>query len=456
VLFAANFFLAYFTLQVSDYPRWFLCGLTAWFSAAFYAVWYPPALALLLFHALFVWQGGFWIAKAKSAGRTGTAKGIAAFLILLCLGVLFFFKYFNFFAQTFLPAGAAIDVILPVGISFYTFTAIGCYADVLRGESAPAPSFSSALLLIAFWPHLAAGPILRSRNILNNVEVPEPLTVASVQLSFLLIASGLVKKLLLADNIGSYVNWNIDYGVANLSMLGAWSVVTGFAVQIYADFSGYSDMAIGFALLLGFRLPANFNYPYLASSITDFWRRWHISLSTWFRDYVYYPLGGNRHGLLRACGSILLVFLLSGFWHGAGIGFLIWGAAHGVLLALEKVFFKPYMRVPAFIRWFITMFAVLVLWAFFRLPASQAVTLIERLFAFSTFSMTTQAPYIQLPVWIFAALLLLDHGLRPYRVNAEGFPVLAPRPYGLAMVSALLPAAILFFGKDLPFIYFQF
>lgn len=455
-MFAAGFFLAYFMLQVSGYPRWFLCGLTAWCSAAFYAVWYPPALALLLLHSLLVWQGGFWIARFKAAGRPRAAGSLTAFLIALCLAVLFFFKYFNFFAQTVLPAAAAVDVILPVGISFYTFTAIGCYVDVLRGESPPAPSFSSALLLIAFWPHLAAGPILRSRNILNNVDSPEPLTVQSVQLAFLLIASGLVKKLLLADNIGSYVNWNIDYGVANLNMLSAWSVVTGFAVQIYADFSGYSDMAIGFALLLGFRLPANFNYPYRASSITDFWRRWHISLSTWFRDYVYYPLGGNRHGLLRACASILVVFLLSGVWHGAGVGFIIWGAAHGILLALEKMFFKSYMRVPAVIRWCLTMFCVLILWAFFRLPASQAVTLIERLFAFSTFSLSTQAPYIQLPVWIFASLLIVDHGLRPYRVNPEGFPQLAARPYGLAAVSALLPAAILFFGKDLPFIYFQF
>lgn len=384
------------------------------------------------------------------------ARAIAGCLIFLSLAVLFFFKYFNFFAQTFLPAGSLLDLILPVGISFYTFTAIGCYVDVLRGESPPVPSFSSALLLVAFWPHLAAGPILRSRNILKNVDSPEHLTVANFQLSLLLIASGLVKKLLLADNIGSYVNWNIDYGVSHLSILGAWSVVVGFAVQIYADFSGYSDMAIGFALLLGFKLPANFNYPYLATSVTDFWRRWHISLSTWFRDYVYYPLGGNRHGLLRACIAILVVFLLSGVWHGAGVGFIIWGVAHGLLLTLEKIFYKFYMRVPAFFRWFVTVFSILILWAFFRLPAAQALTLIERLFAFSTFSLIEQAPYIQLPVWIFSSLLLIDHGLRPYRVSAEGFPELASRPFGLAAISILLPVAILFFGKDLPFIYFQF
>ncbi|MBL8018235.1 MAG: MBOAT family protein [Leptospirales bacterium] len=377
-------------------------------------------------------------------------------LIILSLAVLFFFKYFNFFAASFFRPGMVIDVILPVGISFYTFTAIGCYVDVLRGESPPPPTFSSALLLIAFWPHLAAGPILRSRNILTYADTPEPLTVANFQLSLMLIASGLVKKLLLADNIGSYVNWNIDYGVANLRILDAWSVLIGFAAQIYADFSGYSDMAIGFALLLGFRLPANFNYPYLATSITDFWRRWHISLSTWFRDYVYYPLGGNRHGLLRACLSILIVFLLSGVWHGAGVGFILWGAAHGTLLALEKIFYKPYMRVPAFIRWCITVFAVLLLWSFFRLPADQAALLIERLFAFSTFSLVTQAPYIQFPIWIFASLLVLDHALRPYRVNTEGFPELAARPLGMTAVSALLPLAILLFGKDLPFIYFQF
>lgn len=441
-------------LQASGYPRWFLCGLIAWLSAAFYAVWYPPALGLILLHALLAWSGGQGIAWL---GRRSTlaAKLLTALLILVSLAILFFFKYFNFFASSFLPESAALDIILPVGISFYTFTAVGYYVDVSRGESPPAPSFNSALLLIAFWPHLAAGPILRSRSILANIQEPGPLTARTVLLAFLLIASGIVKKLLLADNIGSYVNWNIDYGVSNLNILQAWSVVVGFAAQIYADFSGYSDMAIGFALLLGFRLPANFNYPYLAVSITDFWRRWHISLSTWFRDYVYYPLGGNRNGLPGTVLSILIVFLLSGIWHGAGVGFILWGAAHGLLLALEKIFYKPYMEVPAVLRWFITIFAVLVLWSFFRLPAEQAAVLVQRLFAYETFSFESAAPYIQLPVWIFAVLVLLDHGLRPYRVDTEGFPEIGSTA-GAVLVSVLLPVSILFYGKELPFIYFQF
>lgn len=454
VLFAAGFFAVYFTLQASGYPRWFLCGMTAWVSAAFYAVWYPPALALILFHAVLAWSGGALIGRLRRRRRRAGAMSAALVLSAVSLVVLFFFKYYNFAVQL-LPRAPTLDVILPVGISFYTFTAIGYYVDAARGESKPAKSLSQSLLLIAFWPHLAAGPILRAKNILGNAERPERLSARNVVLSFLLISSGAAKKLLLADNIGSYVNWNIEYGVSHLNMLQAWSVLVGFAAQIYADFSGYSDMAIGFALLLGFRLPANFNYPYRAASITEFWRRWHISLSTWFRDYVYYPLGGNRLGLPRALAAILIVFLLSGVWHGAGMGFVVWGAAHGLLLALEKAFYKPYMQVPSPLRWIITTFLVVILWAFFRLPAEQAVHLIGRLFAFDSFSFASAAPYIQLPVWILTILLLLDHALRPYRVDAEGFPE-AGSTAGAVLVSVLLPLSVLFYGKELPFIYFQF
>ena len=156
-----------------------------------------------------------------------------------------------------------------------------------------------------------------------NITQYEKLSISNITLACILISTGLVKKILLADNIGAYVNSNISYGINNMNILDAWATMLGFATQIYADFSGYSDMAIGFALLMGFKIPANFNYPYRATTVTEFWHRWHISLSTWFRDYVYYPLGGNKQKRSRTYINIITVFLLSGIWHGAGLGFAI-------------------------------------------------------------------------------------------------------------------------------------
>lgn len=239
---------------------------------------------------------------------------------------------------------------MPLGISFYSFSVIGYFVDVSKGHTKAFDSYFECLMFVAFWPHLASGPILRAKNIYQNIIDKEILNINSLTLSLVLIASELIKKLLIADNIGAYVNWNFSFGVEKMNILEAWASVVGFGAQIYADFSGYSDMAIGFALLMGFRLPANFNYPYLATSVTEFWHRWHISLSTWFRDYLYFPLGGSKNGKFHTYKNIFIVFVLSGIWHGAGLGFLIWGALHGVILIVEKIFFSLYIRIFKSVR----------------------------------------------------------------------------------------------------------
>lgn len=449
-LFAFFFFAGFILMRGMGAPGALINGWIAVTSAIFYSVWYPPALILILTHALFVRYGGLWI---RSSSRPRLPLVL---LVTVSLLILAFFKYSNFFVEVFRPGSKSLDILLPVGISFYTFTVIGFYIDIYRNDCQPAASFLDALLLVAFWPHLASGPILRASNIFQNLAKPERLSASDLLLAALLIGGGLIKKVLVADNIGAYVNWNIDYGVAGMNMVQAWSVLIGFGVQIYADFSGYSDMAIGFALLLGFRLPANFNYPYLSTSLTEFWHRWHISLSRWFRDYLYFPLGGNRKGVPRALMNLFLVFLLSGLWHGAAWGFVIWGALHGIGLVIEKVASKYYMKVPAALRWLITTVSVIVFWAYFRLPWQDANTLLFRLLSVDTFTLSSVRPYIHGPIYLLSLFVVMDHAVRFYRVDEAGFPRASDSRLAALAVAILLPVAVVFFGKELPFIYFQF
>lgn len=425
----------------------------AWSSLLFYGVWYPPATALLLFHAVLVRASGPML---ETAGSPSSRRWRLGLLILASVIPLILFKYLNFFASFTGRSGALVSLVLPVGISFFTFTAIGYHVDVYRRTTEGVRRFSDGLLLLAFWPHLAAGPILRSSNMLKNMRVRFALHAPDAVLAVSLIAGGLVKKLLIADNIGAYVNWNVDYGVAGMNMLQAWATLLGFGAQIYADFSGYSDMAIGYALLMGFRLPANFNYPYRATTVTDFWRRWHISLSSWFRDYLYFPLGGSRHGQLRMAAALIFVFVISGLWHGAAFGFLIWGFAHGTVLVIEKLAGHRYLAIPGVVRWAITFLTVTCLWAFFRLKPEEAIVLISRLVDPSHLTFYSAPPYVHAPILIFSAFFVLEHAIQFYRVNEEGFPELRPGILSSLSLGLLLPATAVIYGRELPFIYFQF
>ncbi|OQX49594.1 MAG: hypothetical protein B5M46_04835 [Epsilonproteobacteria bacterium 4484_20] len=419
-------------------------------SLIFYAAWYPPAVLLLLFHTLLGIYGGRYIVRYRN-------RTVLAGVIVLALLPLLVFKYYHFFIDLVGLEGAHLDLILPIGLSFYTFSMIGYYVDLYQKKVQYDQNFLDLLLFIAFWPHLAAGPILRAKNIFTNIFREEPLSKRTVTIALVLIAIGLVKKLLVADNIGAYVNWNLSYGVAEMNILEAWATMLGFSAQIYADFSGYSDMAIGFALLMGFKLPANFNYPYRATTVTEFWHRWHISLSTWFRDYLYFPLGGNRKGRYRTYFNIMLVFVLSGIWHGAGIGFAIWGAIHGAILVMEKIVEKSYYRLASWIRWIITMTVIVLAWSFFRLEYSDALVMVEKMFGFhESLFLNDVSPYYVVVILLMLIFPLLDHVCRFYRVDKEGFPVVNRSLLSLLVLSLLIFAALLFSGSPLPFIYFEF
>jgi len=450
------FFITYFILFEIKSIKLFNFGtharskFIAIASLIFYATWYPPAVLLLLFHTALGLYGGQAIAKYRN-------KIVLTGVVFIALLPLLIFKYFNFFVSLFGMEGRYIELMLPLGLSFYTFSMIGYYIDLYKKRVQCNQSFLDLLLFIAFWPHLAAGPILRAKNIFTNIFKEEPLTTRSVTIALVLISIGLVKKLLIADNIGAYVNWNLSYGVTEMNLMEAWATMLGFGAQIYADFSGYSDMAIGFALLMGFKLPANFNYPYRATTVTEFWHRWHISLSTWFRDYLYFPLGGNRKGKYRTYINIMIVFVLSGIWHGAGIGFAIWGAIHGMILVMEKAVESTYYKIAASIRWIITMVLITVAWSFFRLEYSDALVIVKKMFGFSdSLFVNATSPYYVVVLLLMLIIPVLDHVCRFYRVDKDGFPIVNRSFISLLVLSLLIFFALLFSGMPLPFIYFEF
>jgi alginate O-acetyltransferase complex protein AlgI len=308
--------------------------------------------------------------------RTKTQRAAITTSIFLNLAVLGFFKYFNFGVQSYNALAQSLgveswqwnsffEVILPLGISFYTFQAMSYTIDVYRGEARAMSNLADFSCFVSMFPHLVAGPILKFSFLAGQIE-NRSLTTAKFARGVAFFALGLSKKILLANPCGkvadlAFLNGSPDF-------LEAWYGAVAYAFQIYFDFSAYSDMAIGLGLMLGFVFAKNFDSPYRAASITDFWRRWHISLSSWLRDYLYIPLGGNKRGLARTYINLILVMVIGGLWHGASWNFVIWGAIHGAALALERYQGKTGLlrRLPHFLQVCFTFLVVVFAWVFFR------------------------------------------------------------------------------------------
>jgi alginate O-acetyltransferase complex protein AlgI len=274
--------------------------------------------------------------------KKGTKKLLLTLSIVFNLGMLFYFKYTNFFIETsneiFNTGFNPLNILLPVGISFYTFENLSYTIDVYRGEFKPVTKFSDYLLFLSFFPKLVMGPIVRASDFIPQINKPYNISEYDFSKGFYLIISGLFKKLVISDYITlNFVNYIFD-DPSRYTGLECLFAVYGYAVVIYCDFSGYSDVAIGIAKWLGFTIPPNFLSPYQSKNITEFWRRWHISLSSWLRDYLYIPLGGNRNGIIRTYINLMLTMLLGGLWHGASWNFIVWGALHGIALALHKLY----------------------------------------------------------------------------------------------------------------------
>lgn len=325
--------LVYFNAPARFKRLWLLAA-----SMFFYGCWSVKYLFLMLFSIALTYACARVIAAVDASGASPDAKrrrrkGALISSLVINLAILFFFKYFNFVAASIASLlrreAAFIDVLLPVGISFYTFQALGYTIDVYRGDVAAERNFIKYAAFVCFFPQLVAGPIERAANLLPQFDEPHKFKPDSMRDGLMLIGWGFFQKLVIADRAAIYVN----------AAFGAYEQAGGlplalaaflFAIQIYCDFSSYSNIARGSAQILGFKLMRNFSSPYLSASLAEFWNRWHISLSTWFRDYVYIPLGGNRKGLARAALNILIIFFLSGLWHGANFTFIVWGMAHGL------------------------------------------------------------------------------------------------------------------------------
>ncbi|MBR6708647.1 MAG: MBOAT family protein [Clostridia bacterium] len=343
-------------------------------SLVFYGWGEPRYLFLMLFTIAVDYICGYLVGHWRGQAR---AKWTLVTAIVLNLAILGFFKYYNFFANNLrmIPALAGIpdlDLELPVGISFYTFQALSYVIDVYRGDASAQRNPVSFGAYVTLFPQLIAGPIVRYRDVDDQLREREH-SVFMVSSGIRTFCAGFAKKVLLADVAGALWADFAAIPADSRTVLGAWMGILFYTAQIYLDFSAYSDMAIGLGKIVGFRFLENFNYPYIADSITDFWRRWHISLSTWFREYVYIPLGGNRVGRWKLLRNSLVVWLLTGFWHGASWNFVLWGLYYFVLQMLEKLFLGRWLeKLPMALRRLYTMFFVVIGWLLFTASDSFA------------------------------------------------------------------------------------
>lgn len=427
--------------------KWVLIGA----SYVFYGAWDIRYLALMLWVSLVAYGAGILLSQKRR-------RWVLVLACALLMGTLGVFKYFGFFMESLRPlleaAGLERDwmwmrFLLPVGISFYVFQAVSYVVDVWRGDVAARRSVGDILLYISFFPQLVAGPIVRATVVLPQIDAPSPPDAAERGRAVGLILIGLFKKMVIANYLAVHVVDPVFLLPDGQNMVTASLALVAYAVQIYCDFSGYSDMAIGIALLLGFRFPPNFDQPYRATSLRDFWRRWHISLSTWIRDYLYIPLGGSRSAPARVAANLIVTMTLAGLWHGAGWAFLAWGFLHGLLLAMERHFRVALPRVAGIALTFVV---VTLLWLPFRADdlgvVSDMLAAMVRIEGYAPVS----PPFA---VWV---LLVIGLALNWVPRDLTLTPLLTARVH--VQVAALFLGAIACFAfaqKGVaPFIYFQF
>ena len=334
-------------------------------SYYFYMCWKPEFIVLILYSTAVDYFCALGMER-----RAEQKKLFLAVSLTMNLGLLFFFKYFNFFVGSFcelfgLAEPGALKLLLPVGISFYTFQTLSYIIDVHRGKVEAERSPIKLALYISFFPQLVSGPIVKAGEFLPQLCEDRNVSLVNLEKGVQIFLFGLFKKVVIADNIAVFVN----AVYSNPVQFGGGTVllaVVGYSIQLYCDFSGYSDMAVGCARGLGYELPRNFNMPYLSRSVKEFWKRWHISLSTWLMEYLYIPLGGNRKGKVRNYVNLMLTMVIGGLWHGAGWLFLLWGLMHGAASVLYRIFRKPYDGLHPALQWMINFGFIVVAWVFFR------------------------------------------------------------------------------------------
>ena len=416
-------------------------------SLLFYAWGEPIYVVLMMISILFNYYIGKDLGRKKS-------KGTLIFGVIVNLLILGYFKYSGFLVDSINDfAGTEINiraVALPVGISFYTFQAMSYIIDVYRGSKAQEKLLPFAVYITMF-PQLIAGPIVRYDDIERQLSV-RVINATNFREGIFIFIKGLAKKVILANCLGKL--HEIVLGMNEVSVLAAWMGALAYTIQIFNDFSGYSDMAIGLGKMMGFDFPLNFDKPYRSLSVTEFWRRWHISLSTWFREYVYIPLGGNRKGVFRQIINLLIVWMLTGLWHGAAWNFVLWGAYYGVLLILEKfVFAKIQSKLPKFIRLIMTTVIVIIGWVFFfSTSLTGAVEYIKNMFNFGGTLVDSQSLFY---LCSYGVLIVIG-----YLPAVIGLGKLHKSPVVLKwivyVVMFVLSVAFLISESYNPFLYFRF
>ncbi len=438
-------------------------------SYIFYGAWNPPFVLLLMFSSVLDFYLGL---KMGTAERPAARRGWLVVSLISNLGLLGFFKYGNFMLENFqwLVARfgidyqpAHLDIVLPVGISFYTFQSLTYTLDVYRGDLKPTRSLRDFAFFVAFFPQLVAGPIVRAVDFIPQCDGPAPFRAGRMQWGFFLMTLGMFQKIVLADTLLASSSEAVFAYPGPLQALDAWTGVLAFSGQIFFDFAGYSTCAIGAALCLGFSLVDNFKFPYSAQGFSDFWRRWHISLSSLLRDYLYIPLGGNRLGPMRAAVNLMIVMFLGGLWHGASWTFVAWGVLHGVYLVLER-FLTAFTKEPRWAQSFLgrlvvvlgTYTAVCYTWVFFRAAdfptAARIISAMTGLIPHGSAILTTRE--ILQVGGVTAGLLIAHWHLRD--TTLETVVTRLPRALIVIVWTLMLSAIILTQGTGNAFIYFQF
>lgn len=461
LIFLPIVFVIYWLLK-SDFKKQNIILLIS--SYVFYGWWDYRFLSLIVFSSILDYLVGLRIQKESE--KKSKKRWL---LVSLCsnLGLLGVFKYYNFFADSFAQTMSTIgwevndltlNIILPVGISFYTFQTLSYSIDIYRGKIDACKDVVSFFTFVSLFPQLVAGPIERASNLIPQIERKRSLNTDLIKTGFFQIFIGLFRKVAIADNLGVYVDTAYSgYEIHNGSTLLLATIF--YAFQIYFDFSGYSDIAIGSAKLFGFNFNRNFNFPYFSKTLTEFWRRWHMSLSFWLRDYLYISLGGNRKGIVITYRNLMLTMLLGGLWHGSSWNFVIWGGIHGLFLSLEKFTFSK-LKINTFnaFGYLYTFIVVLIAWVFFRAPDfDTASTILYKWFSFDFGELFIgNINSVVNAIFLLILGIIIDLGIYNSDVTLEDYGKKFSTVNLSIIISAIIIVLCLFYSSTENFIYFQF
>lgn len=445
------FFIIFFYRERSENVKYLIIST---FSLLFYAYWKWEYTFLIILSGLIDFVCGAQIYKSKHKKKWLYVS------LITNLGILFSFKYFNFFIVFLRDIGMNVSLssssgywsVLPIGISFYTFQSMSYTIDIYRGHLRPTNNFLKFFSYLSMFPQLVAGPIVRARDVLDQLKYSKLQKGDELYYSLKLIVYGMFKKTVIADGVAKYVNVAFARPEYPESSLYWWSAAICFGIQIYCDFSGYSDIARGLARMFGIHFPLNFNHPYTAISFKDFWSRWHISLSTWFRDYVYIPLGGSRGGRIKSDFNMWMTMFISGLWHGANYTFLVWGAIHSFCLSLERVIIKDFgVKVPTILHRIFVLAMVSIAWVYFRAEnVQQANNIVLSMLSFSGLNISMGNTLFLIVLILIGREVYVAKELQRGRFREK------LNRYEPVWVGLMAAITIYFRGEGDTFIYFQF